>query len=146
MTLKISPKMKLLALVVGSYLTVMEYSDYRHSQLRQLYSTAVSWSSDSLAAESAVRKLNSYRWSAPQDLLVKIATADRDFLDQRQDLAIQLLIAHGDPNLTKRVVRLLQPSVGLARREAVATALQNAICNEECTRFVLHSLKRRWSG
>jgi hypothetical protein len=27
--------MKLLALVVGSYLTVMEYSDYRHSQLRQ---------------------------------------------------------------------------------------------------------------
>jgi hypothetical protein len=138
--------MKLLALVVGSYLTVMEYSDYRRSQLRQLYSTAVSWSSDSLAAESAVRKLNSYRGSAPQDLLVKIATADRDFLDQRQDLAIQLLIAHGDPNLTKRIVRLLQPSVGLARREAIATALQNASCDEECTRFVLHYLERRWSG
>jgi hypothetical protein len=58
-------------------------SDYRHSQLRQLYSTAVSWSSDSFAAESAVRKLNSYRGAEPQDLLVKMVTADRDFLDDR---------------------------------------------------------------
>jgi hypothetical protein len=146
MALKISLKMRLLALVLGSYLTAMEFSNYRHSQLAQLYSTAVSRSSDSLAAESAVRQLNSYRGSEPKDLLVKIATADRDFLDHRQDLAIELLLAHGDPNLTKRVAILLQPSVGLARREAVATALQNAICNEKCTRFVLHYLERRWSG
>jgi hypothetical protein len=146
MGLKISLRMKLLALVAGSYLTAMEISNYRHSQLAKLYSTAVSWSSDTFAADSAVRKLNSYRGSEPKDLLVKVATGDRDFLDDRQYLAIQLLIAHGDPNLTKRVAILLQPSVGLARREAVAKALQNAICDKECARFVLHYLERRWTG
>jgi hypothetical protein len=146
MALKITLRMKLLALVVGSYLTVMEYSNYRHAQLTKLYSTAVSWSSYTIAAESAVRKLNAYRGAKPTDLLVKLATGGRDFLDDRQELAIQLLVARGDANVTKRVAVLLQPSVGLARREAVATALQNAICNDECTRLVLHYLERRWSG
>ena len=79
MGLKISLRMKLLALVLGSYLTAREISNFRHSQLRQLYSTAVSWSSDSAAADSAVRKLNSYRGSEPKDLLVKMATADPGF-------------------------------------------------------------------
>jgi len=146
MALKISLKMKLLALLVGSILTAMELSKYRHSQLSKLYSTAVSWSSDSYAAESAVRKLNAYRGAEPTDLLVKIVTGSRDFFDGRQALAIQLLVARGDTNITKRVAILLQPSVSLARREAVATVLQDAICNDECTRFVLHYLERRWSG
>jgi hypothetical protein len=88
MTLKITLRMKLLALVVGSYLTVMEYSSYRHAQLTKLYSTAVSWSSETIAAESAVRKLNAYRGAEPTDLLVKLATGGRDFLDDRQELAI----------------------------------------------------------
>jgi hypothetical protein len=146
MSPKITLRMKVLALLVGSYLTAMEISNYRHSQLAKLYSTSVSYSSETSAAESAVRKLNSYRGSEPKDLLVKIATGEREFHDDRQEIAIQLLMVRGNTDVTRRIAVLLQPSVGLSRRQAVATALENAVCEEECTRFVLHYLERRWSG
>src|ERR1700688_2186574 len=122
--LKISKKMKVLAFLVGSSLTAAEYRNYRHSQMERLYSTSVSWLSDTPTAESAVRKLNTYAGSGATDLLLKIATANTDFLDRRQYIAIHLLIERREPRLTKRIAALLQPSVGLARREVVATELQ----------------------
>lgn len=138
--------MKIFAFVLGSFLTAMEYWNYRRDEIMKLYSTAVSPSSDQAVAESAIRKLNAYIGSEPKDLLLKIATRDRDFLDDRQDFAINLLISRHDVNLTKRIAALLQPSIGLARREGVATALQNTACDAECMRFVLHYLERRWAG
>jgi hypothetical protein len=146
MALMISRRTKILALVLGSFLTAAEYWNYRSSQMMRLYSTSVSPSATGPVAESAIRQLNGYVGSQPKDLLVKIATADRDFIDGRQDFAIHLLIARRDTNLTRRIAVLLQPSIGLARREAVAAALQNAVCDDGCTRFILHYLERRWAG
>jgi hypothetical protein len=55
-------------------------------------------------------------------------------------------MARHDSCVIKQIAILLQPSVGLARREAVATALANAVCNEDCARITLHYLERRWTG
>ena len=146
MPFQITRRMKVLAFVLGSFLTAIEYWNHRMVELEHLYSTSISPSSERPTAEAAVRKLNTYAGSEPKKFLLKLATADRDFLDNRQDLAIRLLMTRGDPSLTIRLVALLQPSVGLARRESVAEALQNTTCDIECTRFVLHYIERRWSA
>jgi hypothetical protein len=138
--------MKVIAFLIGSYLAATEYWRYRHSQMESLHSTAISSLSEAPAAELAIRKVNTYAGSGATDLLLKIATADRDFVDGRQDIAIRLLIQRREPKRTSRVATLLQPSVGLARREVVATELQNAVCDNDCTRYVLHCLERGWAG
>jgi hypothetical protein len=91
-----------------------------------------------------VAKLDSYHGKRASDLLVRIAMADREFVDDRQDLAIRMIAERDDPEALTALTGLLQPHVELARREAVARALQKGICANECVRSILHYEERLW--
>jgi hypothetical protein len=122
------------------------YILYRQTQMDHLQKTALSPSSSTEMADSAITKLGQFRGSRAVDLLVQIAIADREFIDNRQELAIQEVAGRADPSAIRRLSMLLQPFNGLARREAVALALERNTCDEECDQYILHYLERYWCG
>jgi hypothetical protein len=112
----------------------------------RLHKIALSPASSTELANSSVRKLSSYRGLRAIEFLLQIATADREFIDGRQELAIQEIARRPDSDATHRLAMLLQPFNGLARREAVASALEQNACDENCIQSVLHYLERYWCG
>jgi hypothetical protein len=135
-----------LAIPVGIGLMVMQYVDHRSAVISRLFATASSPSSSPDIAKAAIKKLNTYSGSKPKKLLIQLAVADRDYLDERQDFTIQLLVTQNDPDTNEQMARLLQPFIGLARREVVTKALVGSVCNQACIRTVLHYLEHRWTG
>lgn len=138
--------MQWLAVPVGLGLMAMQYLDHRNAEMSRLYSTSSSPASSPNAAKAAIKALNAYSAGNSTKLLIQLATADRDYLDDRQDFTIQLLVSKNDPETTEQLARLLQPSIGLARREAVTKALVESACDQVCVRVVLQYLERRWTG
>lgn len=137
---------KFLVVVFLVWLLVGSYVLHRHFEIERLRQIALSPSSGTTAAESAIRELGNYRGSWAIDSLVGIATSEREFIDGRQELAIKVIATDGNTEALARLAELFQPSVGLARRDAVAVALQENVCNEQCTQSVLHYLERYWHG
>ncbi len=137
---------KFIVVVFAVWLLAGSYVLYRHFEIERLRQIALSQSSGTAAAESAIRKLGNYRGSWAMDSLIGIATWEREFIDGRQELAIKVIAARGNAEALAQLAELFQPSVGLARRDAVAVALQENVCNEQCTQSVLHYLERYWYG
>jgi|GEM_PF-2198758 len=135
---------KFLVVFFVAWLLAGSYVLYRHFEIERLHQIALSPSSGTAAAESAIRKLGNYGGSWAMDSLVGIATSEREFIDGRQELAIKVIAARGNIEALAQLAELFQPSVGLARRDAVAVALQENVCNEQCTQSVLHYLERYW--
>jgi hypothetical protein len=138
-------RFKILAALLVAWLLLGAYVLYRHSEIERLAEIALSPLSGK-ASYSAIGQLSTYRGSWATDSLLRIATADRGFIDDRQELAIQAIAVRGDAAALAQLAKLLQPSIGLAMREAVAKALVENVCNEECAQSILHYLERYWSG
>jgi hypothetical protein len=112
--------------------------------MQRFFEVAISPTTVTVTADEALTKLNSYHGKHASDLLVRIALADRDFVDDQQEIAIRMIAERDDPNALASLTDLLQPHIELARREAVAKALQKGICTTECVRSVLHYEERLW--
>jgi hypothetical protein len=139
-------RFKILLALVAAWLLAGAYILYRYSEIGRLTKIALSPLSDTASADSAISQLSAYRGFWATDSLLRIATADREFIDDRQDLAIQAIAVRANPVALAQLATLLQPSNGLARREAVAKALVENACNELCAQSILHYLERYWCG
>jgi hypothetical protein len=117
---------------------------FRASRIQRFFEIAISPSTVTATADEALAKLNSYHGKRASDLLVRIALADRDFVDDRQDLAIGMIADRDDAGALSSLADLLQPHIELARREDVAKALQKGICTTECVRSILQYEERLW--
>lgn len=146
MELRISRRGKFLLALLAVWLLAGAYIVYRHFAIERLEKLALSPASGTASAGAAIKKLSAYRGSWPTDSLLSIATADREFIDDRQDLAIHAVAIRGNAVAIAQLSELLQPSNGLARREAVAKALVENVCNGQCVQSILHYLERYWSG
>jgi hypothetical protein len=133
-----------LAATILVLLATSAFIVFRASQMLRLFETAISPSSVTADADEAIKKLDAYHGKRATDLLVRIAIADREFVDDRQDLAIRLTGEKNDPSALATLASLLQPHIELGRREAVAKALQKSICTTECVLSILHYEERLW--
>jgi len=145
MDVKISGHVKSLIAVFTVSLLVGTHVLYKRSEIARLEKIALSPSADTATAKSAVDKLRTFYGSNATDSLLRVATADREFIDGRQDLAIEALATRANPEEIAQLAQLLQPSVGLARREAVTAALKESVCNELCVQSILHYFERYWT-
>ena len=128
-----------------AWLLAGTYVLYRYFEIERLEKLALSPLSGKASYE-AITRIGTYRGSWAADSLLRIATTDREFIDDRQELAIQAVALRGNPVALAQLAELLQPSNGLARRAAVAKALVENVCSEQCAQSILHYLERYWSG
>ena len=119
---------------------------YRNARMTSLFQTAFSPSSSTATAHEAIRALSRYDGSAATSLVVRIATNDQAFIDDRQIVAIEAVAQRKDPSALARLAFLLQPHVELGRRKAVAKTLEQGVCVEECIERILHYEERLWHG
>jgi len=125
-------------------LGVIAFLFWRHQQIIGFYRTAM-WGGTA-EAKSAVARLAGFRGEDATELLLRIASPRQRFLDNRQVLAVQLLAKRGRPEIAVRLAESLKPQAPYSLRMAVATALAQIECNEQCTQYVLHYLYRRFCG
>ena len=123
-----------------------ELADFQSAQLRRLRETVLSRSTNTEGAHEAIKKLDRWWNFGGTQSLIRIAIADKEFLDDRQEFAIQAIAARHSAEINARIASLLVPHVGLSRREAASTALENNVCNDKCAQLILHYLERVWSG
>jgi len=123
-------------------LGVIAFLFWRHQQIIGFYRTAM-WGGTA-EAKSAVARLAGFRGEDATELLLRIASPRQRFLDNRQVLAVQLLAKRGRPEIAVRLAESLKPQAPYSLRMAVATALAQIECNEQCTQYVLHYLYRRF--
>jgi hypothetical protein len=119
---------------------------YRNARMTSFFQTALSPLSSTATAHEAIRALSRYDGSAATSLLVRIATNDQAFIDDRQIVAIEAVAQRKDPSALARLAFLLQPHVELGRRKAVAKTLEQGVCVEECIERILHYEERLWHG
>lgn len=112
--------------------------------MSQLSEIAMSPTSVTAAADEAVTKLNAYHGKRATNLLLRLALTEREFIDDRQERAIRLIAERNDAEALTSLATLLQPHITMARREAVANALQGRTCATECVRSILHYEERLW--
>ena len=119
---------------------------YRDRQIERLYSEAAGippFFRGTTEAESAVKRLGTYRGQKVTSMLLNIALGRTPFTwPQTESAAIDALANRGEPRLSESLAMLLQPQQPLPAREAAARALQKLPCDLECVESILHYLER----
>jgi len=122
------------------------YALARHYRMLHYYEVAISPSSDTAVARRAIERIGQYRGGMAMTLLFEISRSLRPFIDNRQELSIHVIAARHDPTAVADLAQLLEPHYDLRRREAVAAALTQNVCNLQCTQNVLHYEERLFCG
>jgi hypothetical protein len=135
-------------LLAGTAICLVLIHNSKGDDLDRLYQVASGdpqFSKGTIDSEVAIRKLANHKSERVTNMLVAIAT--RDDSDDPMSIglseeAIRALANRGDEKVGLQLAHLLQTKEVFAKRLAVAEALQQIRCNQECIGMVLHYLER----
>lgn len=123
---------------------------YREQRMDRLYAEASGpgdGSSDSAAAQAAVREIATYRGATSTEMLMNIALGRSGFAwPDVQREAIKALASRDDSMIAAGLSSALQPHYPLTTRQAATEALRVMRCPAECVNAILHYLERVMGG
>lgn len=136
------------AVLLGVWLVLLVFNSQRQRNLDELFRQALGYTpAGSEDTITAVRKLASYEGASSTSMLLEIALGDHPTVwPQTRAEAIVALGHRGDPRVATAMATHLQLHEPLATRKALASALRETKCEEDCIQAVLHYLERVFRG